>query len=214
MHIEEESAASTFRRTAVSRSLANMQQGEDDSALMLRYQTGDVRAFQILYARYQGPLYRYLKRHCRERAAADDLFQEVWGKVIGARARYEARAKFATFLFHVAHNCTIDYFRRIERERGAVNDDVLESVAAAEMHRPDSEVAAQQLDRALQSALAALPPEQRNVFLLYEESGLSLEEIGEITEVGMETAKSRLRYALAKLRQALAEQREVARSSR
>jgi RNA polymerase sigma-70 factor (ECF subfamily) len=214
VRIKEEFEESTFRPAAVSRSLAGMDAGEEEGALMLRYGAGDVLAFQALYDRYKGPLYRYLKRQCRERAAADDLFQEVWGKVIGARARYEPRAKFATFLFHIAHNCTIDYFRKCERERGALSEEALESVAAAEMHRPDAEVATQQLDHALQIALAALPAEQRNVFLLYEESGLGLEEIGQITQVGTETAKSRLRYALVKLRQALADQREFTRSSR
>ena len=214
VQIQEEGDEPTFRRSADSRRLEDMEAGEDDSALMLRYRAGDVLAFQTLHERYKGPLYRYLKRFCRERAAADDLFQEVWGKVIAARVRYEARAKFATFLFHIAHNCAIDHFRKRERDRDDLHEEALASVAAAEIHRPDAEVATQQLDHALQSALAALPPEQRDVFLLYEESGLSLEEIGAITQVGMETAKSRLRYALAKLRQALADQREVARSSR
>src|SRR5262245_33451448 len=87
----------------------------DDSALMLRYRDGDLRAFEVLYARHKGPLYRYLQRLCRDRDAVNDLFQEVWGKVIASRERYEARAQFNTFLFRIAHNCAIDYFRRAGR---------------------------------------------------------------------------------------------------
>ena len=85
---------------------------DHDGELMLRYGRGDLGAFEILYARHKGPLYRYLLRHVRHAATANDLFQEVWSRVIAARGRYVARAKFATFLFHIAHNCAVDYHRR------------------------------------------------------------------------------------------------------
>ena len=74
----------------------------DDATLMLRYRDGDARAFEILYERHKGPLYRYLQRMCGRREVADDLFQEVWSKVIASRSRYEARAQFNTFLFRIA----------------------------------------------------------------------------------------------------------------
>ena len=66
----------------------------DDATLMLRYRKGDVRAFEMLYQRHKGALYRYLQRLCRSQDVANDLFQEVWSKVIASRERYEARAKF------------------------------------------------------------------------------------------------------------------------
>jgi RNA polymerase sigma-70 factor, ECF subfamily len=182
----------------------------DDTALMLRYRDGDVRAFEILYERHKAPLYRYLQRTCHSREVADDVFQEVWSKVIASRGRYEARAQFNTFLFRIAHNCAIDHFRRAGRrqESGAPGaDDVAEQVGAAEHERPDAALAESQLRSDFRRALDELPPEQRDVFVLYEESGLSLEDIGKITGVAMETAKSRLRYALAKLRGALEQHR-------
>src|SRR5262245_30827409 len=77
----------------------------DDTALMLRYRDGDVRAFEVLYARHKGALHRYLQRLCRNREACNDLFQETWSKLITTKHRYEARAQFTTFLFHIAHNC-------------------------------------------------------------------------------------------------------------
>lgn len=180
---------------------------DGDGELMLRYRRGDVRAFEILYARHKGALYRYLQRMCRQREVANDLFQEVWSRVIASRERYEVRAQFTTFLFQIAHNCAIDYFRRAERQRVNQTDDVDEMqdrLAGADVERPDRRAAELELRAAFKKALQRLPEEQRQVFVLREETGLSLEEIGKVTGVTMETAKSRLRYALAKLRSALA----------
>ncbi len=198
---------------------------EDDCGLMLRYAGGDLQAFATLYARHRGALYRYLVRHVRERAAADDLFQEVWSRVIAHRAHYEPRAKFSTFLYHIAHHCCIDYLRRAaarphrevsdEEARGdprqeesgesrRVDAGWWQSQCAPDGDRPDVRAEQAEWVARYRTALGRLPAEQRDVFLLYEQSGLSLDEIATITGVGPETVKSRLRYALAKLRRALA----------
>lgn len=185
---------------------------EDDGELMLRYARGDMRAFEVLYQRHRGGLYRYLSRHTRNPEAANDLFQEVWSKVIASRERYEARAKFQTFLYRIAHNCFVDYCRRAT-VRAEVSGDRLahgssgqedwqSALPAPDDEQPDARAEQAQAAARYRAALAQLPPEQREVFLLYEESGLSLEEIAVITAVGPETAKSRLRYAVTKLRQA------------
>ena len=178
----------------------------DDSTLMLRYRDGDLRAFEMLYSRHKGSLYRYLQRLCRDSEAANDLFQEVWSKVIASRERYEVRAQFNTYLFRIAHNCAIDYFRRTGKVTAGQFADVneLEEILPGnEADRPDAQVSQAQVKAAFKQALDDLPAEQRDVFVLYEESGLSLEEIGKVTGVAMETAKSRLRYAVSKLRVAL-----------
>jgi RNA polymerase sigma-70 factor (ECF subfamily) len=178
----------------------------DDAALMVRYREGDVRAFEILYARHKGPLYRYLQRTCKSQEAANDLFQEVWGKLIASRERYEPRALFTTLLYRIAHNCAMDHFRRAARvhERSTQDvDEIAEELPGREHDRPEIVASEVQLRADFRRALDALPPEQRDVFVLYEESGLSLEEIGNVTGVAMETAKSRLRYAVSKLRAAL-----------
>ena len=174
---------------------------------MLRYRDGDVRAFEILYERHKGALYRYLQRMCRNPETANDLFQEVWGKVIASRERYEVRAQFKTFLFRIAHNCAIDYFRRAAGRRTALHRTSKRSPTRSPPQStsgPTRLLREAQLRRPIFAARSrALPAEQRDVFVLYEESGLTLEEIGRITGVAMETAKSRLRYALGKLRAAL-----------
>jgi RNA polymerase sigma-70 factor (ECF subfamily) len=179
---------------------------EDDGELMLRYARGDLRAFETLYQRHRGGLYRYLARHTRNPESANDLFQEVWSKVIASRERYEPRAKFQTFLYRIAHNCFIDYCRRsaVRAEvSGDADEDWQGSLPAPDGDRPDSLAEQAQTLARYKSALAELPADQRDVFLLYEESGLTLEEIASVTAVGAETAKSRLRYAVTKLRHAL-----------
>lgn len=185
---------------------ASVRNVDDDAALMLRYRNGDARAFEVLYARHKAPLYRYLQRTCRSKEMANDLFQEVWGKVIASRERYEVRAQFTTFLYRIAHNCAIDYFRRAAHVHERTAQDVNEmegELPAGDHARPDAAASEAQLRADFRRALDALPPEQRDVFVLYEETGLTLDEIGKITGVAMETAKSRLRYAVAKLRAAL-----------
>jgi RNA polymerase sigma-70 factor (ECF subfamily) len=186
---------------------------DDDAALMLAYAAGDAAAFDRLYARHKGPLYRYLVRHTRDHELAGDLFQEVWAKLITARARYEVRAKFQTFLFTLAHNAFIDHCRRASvrpvllatRDAGDDDDDTTaqDRLPAPAASQPEQRAEQTELRSALRAALDALPREQRDVFLLYEETGLSLEQIAAVTGVGAETAKSRLRYAVAKLRAVL-----------
>ncbi len=176
---------------------------DDDGELMLRYVRGDMRAFEMLYRKFRGPLYRYLSRHTRDSELANDLFQEVWSKLIASRDRYEPRAKFSTFIYRIAHNCFIDHYRRASTRFEKGDDPGELQMPAPRTDHPDERAQYAQTLESYRAALSALPAEQRDVFLLYEESGLSLEEIGAITGVGMETAKSRLRYAVSKLRGAL-----------
>lgn len=176
----------------------------DDSALMLRYQDGDVSAFEALYRRHNNVLYRYLLRLCRSPDTAEDLYQEVWSKIICSRDRYRPTAKFTTFLFRVAHNCFIDHVRRNKRhslESGADPD----ATAADESHDLELQTEKSLAKERLESALRALPDEQRDVFLLHEEAGLNLDAIAHVVGVNRETTKSRLRYAVNKLKLALSD---------
>ena len=176
----------------------------DDPALMQAYAAGDIRAFEQLYARHKGPLYRYLVHQSRDRELANDLFQETWSRVVTSRARYVPRARFQTFLYTIAHNCFIDHCRRSAvRPVANTEEDAEQRLPAPHSERPDVLAERAEFREQYRVALEGLPAGQRDVFLLYEESGLSLHEIAEITGVSAETAKSRLRYAVAKLRLAL-----------
>ena len=198
--------ASISRRPSVPYAAA-MDPSPEDSALMLRYRDGDVGAFETLYRRHNDALYRYLLRRCRHRATAEDLFQEVWGKIIKARANYRPTARFTTFLYRVAQNCFIDHLRRNRRHDHVAGIDP-DSYAAESVH-VDDEAERSLARRRLEKALDDLPDEQRDVFLLYEEADLSLDEIATVTGVKRETAKSRLRYAVNKLRAAIEEPSEA-----
>ncbi len=180
---------------------------QDDAQLMLAYAAGDLRAFERLYGRHKGALYRYLMRQTRDRALTDDLFQETWGKLVSARSSYAPRAKFQTYLFTLAYHCFIDHCRRTQARPDTTSQtsegDALVDTLASPQRGPEQNASDAQLRAQLRTALDALPAEQRDAFLLYEHSGLSLEEIAAVTGVGAETAKSRLRYAVAKLRMTL-----------
>jgi len=183
-----------------------MEHKPQDSALMLRYRDGDVSAFELLYRRHNDALYRYLLRLCRNPAAAEDVFQEVWGKIVKTRENYRPTAKFTTFLYHVAYNCFIDYVRRNKRHANTADVEPDSQPDAGE--QPDMLTEKSLARRRLEAALETLPEEQRDVFLLHEEAGLSLDQIASITDCKHETAKSRLRYAVRKLRAAIDEPSE------
>ncbi len=193
-----------------SRDAAN-QAADADESLMLRYQSGDAGAFDLLYARHRGGLFRFITRQCHSPAHAEELFQEVWMSLIQARDRYRVEAQFRTWLFTIAHNKLMDYFRRhrhaevklFEREDG--EEPLLNLVVGSRVDEPEVKAMSGEQGAAILRALAALPAPQREAFLLYEEGGLTIDEIAAAAGISFEAAKSRLRYALAKLRAGLQE---------
>ncbi len=184
-----------------------------DEDLMLRYQAGDAGAFDLLYARHRGGLFRFIGRQCRTREHAEELFQEVWMNLIQARERYRVEAQFRTYLFTLAHNKLMDYFRRHGRveltlyEKGDAEgeENAIDRLAGSRVDEPLVRAESAQQSAAILRAIESLPAPQRETFLLHEEGGMSLEEIAVTTGCTMEAAKSRLRYAVAKLRDGLKE---------
>lgn len=179
----------------------SMSEQIEDSALMLRYKDGDVAAFEVLYKRHKDSLHRYLFRLCKNRDTAEDLYQEVWKKIIDSRKRYRPTAMFTTFLYRVAHNSFIDYVRRNSRYSSGENYDADRDESVADP--PEVAADKQIFRRRFEFALLALPDEQRDAFLLHEEAGLGLDAIAGITGASRETVKSRLRYANNKLKNSL-----------
>lgn len=178
-----------------------------DEDLMLAYRDGNAGAFDQLYRRHKGPLYRYLLRQCRDAAAAEELFQDVWMNLVRARAGYVVSARFSTYLYRLAHNRLIDHYRRRAPAALVSFDDeegVPEVPAGREAEPHVAYEAKAQAGRVLE-LLESLPAAQREAFVLQQEAGLTLEEIAEATGAGRETVKSRLRYATAKLREGLSE---------
>ena len=176
-----------------------------DERLMLAYRDGDPAAFEALYTRYRNKLYRHLAHQCGDARLAEEFYQDIWLKVINARADYEPLAKFSTWLYRIAHHRLIDHYRQHARNVADLFDDGTDpdELPAAASAGPAARFERRDLARRLTLALADLPAPQREAFLLAEEGGLSLEEIASATACGRETVKSRLRYAVGKLRHAL-----------
>ena len=141
---------------------------------MLRYQSGDASAFDMLYSRHNGHLFRYFVRQCGDRANAEELFQDVWLNLIRARERYQAEAKFTTYLYTLAHNRLMDFFRR--RRIVFVDDAELENIADHMLKLPEDLAALREQVARLLRLLETLPAPQREAFLLSEEAGLDIEE--------------------------------------
>ncbi len=171
---------------------------------------GDARAFETLYDRHALPLWRFVRRSVHDGALADDLAQDVWCALIRQAPQYQPRARFRTWLFTLAHHRLVDHWRT--RKAHASLDDagteeagaaLADTLAADSGFGPLRQLQSREQAQALLDALAGLPAAQREAFLLQAEGGLSLAEIAQATGVGLETAKSRLRYARERLRQTL-----------
>ncbi len=177
-----------------------------DEVLIEQYKRGVIAAFEVVYNRHKGGLYRFFLRQCASADIAEELYQDVWMKVIQSRENYKPSAKFSTYLYRIAHNRLIDYFRHINSYQYSLrvegdHQEIVEQTASAEFM--DIHIDKQRLELALKQAVKALPFEQREAFLLQQEGHLSLEDIAIITETNRETVKSRLRYAMNKLREYL-----------
>jgi RNA polymerase sigma-70 factor, ECF subfamily len=173
---------------------------ESDERLMLRFQGGDARAFEVLVRRHRTPLFSFLLRLTGDRGRAEDLCQETFLKVVRAAAGWAPRARFQTWLYAIARNQAVDEARRQALRRAEPLDGPGRLEAASEDPSPDRAADGALVRPRLEAALAALPEEQREVFLLREYAGLRFQEIAEVTGTPENTVKSRMRYALEALR--------------
>jgi RNA polymerase sigma-70 factor (ECF subfamily) len=177
---------------------------------MRLFQAGDARAFETLVRRHRSAIWNFLLRHVRDRARAEDLLQETFLRAVKASGEWMDRAKVTTWLFTIARNLATDELRRAVHRRAEPldgrGDDAPAPIdrAASDDPPPDAAAEGALLRPRLEAALAALPEEQREVFLLREQGGLGFREIAEVTGVPENTVKSRMRYALESLRRTLA----------
>ncbi len=177
---------------------------ETDERLMQRFQRGDARAFEVLVRRHRSPVFSFLVRLTADRGRAEDLCQETFMRVVRGAAGWEERARFRTWLYAMARNLAVDEARRLAFRRTGPLEEARGEADAVDPP-PDAAAGAALLRPHLEAALAALPPEQREVFLLREHAGLRFAEIAAATGAQENTVKSRMRYALEGLRARLRE---------
>lgn len=183
-----------------------------DEDLMQAYASGDAAAFDVLYARHEAGLFRFVRRllGAALSAQADEVFQEAWLRIVAARASFRPQgAAWRTWAFTIAHNAAMDRLRVSGREVVPAHDEAGDDGAPLEWlaaqvgaTAPSSEDQAfwRAAGAQLLHCLEALPEAQRAAFLLHHEDGASVEDLARHLMLPFETVKSRLRYALRKLR--------------
>jgi RNA polymerase sigma-70 factor (ECF subfamily) len=178
---------------------------DEDARLMLAFQSGDRRAFEALFARYTPRVLTFLTRMVRDRARAEELTQDVFVRIYNAAERYEAKARFSTYVFGIAHNLALNELARAHRKHEQSRSDLTELGAIDPSPGPEEKLDAERMRQRLERALARLPERQRAAVLLRSEQGLDYEEIAGSLETTVASVKSLLHRAREGLLAALGE---------
>ena len=185
-----------------------------DQVLLNNYLSGDRNAISRLIERHSRRVRDYINMMVKDRDVAEDIFQETFIKAVRVidEGRYTDNGKFLSWILRIAHNQAIDHFRA-QRQSKAVTEseagyDVLGTLRFAERTVEDSMVS-DQIERDVRALVELLPAEQREVVMLRYFSGLSFKDIAEQTEVSINTALGRMRYALINLRRMIKEKNLV-----
>ncbi len=181
----------------------------DEDLITAYLEEGDEAAFRALVQRYQDQIFGYLMGMVKNRAIANDLFQETFLRVIEAmqdrRGSYTHKGQWLSWVMRIAHNAAIDHIRKQKKWADVSNDDEDDGYSFWDNLSDAAPAADQELHRAeqrewLDEHIAQLSPEQREVLLLRQETDLTFREIAELTDVSINTALGRMRYALKNLR--------------
>ena len=189
-----------------------------DRELIQRYRRGDIEAFDTLIKRYEKPLFNFIYRLIGNKAAAEDIFQEVFSRAIKGLVRYRHQKKFSSWLYRIAHHLVIDTVRKEAREKViSLETKIKESEGESlllkdtipdKRYLPHYNLERKELKKRLEEAIESLPFEQRQVFILREQAQLPFKEIASLLNCSLSTALGRMRYALKNLRSQLREEYE------
>ena len=175
----------------------------DDQELIKLYLSGDSNAFNTLVRRYHKPLYNYILKLVRDRDAADDLAQTVFIRCMKSLKRLNDLDSFVPWLYKIAINLVRDYWRR-KKEVLSLDDEsdsgnLWENIVTSDSN-PQEKAEAEQRAELVKRALAALPPEQKEVLVLKIYQGLKFTEIAQIVDAPLNTVKSRMYYGLTAMK--------------
>ncbi|NRA82304.1 MAG: sigma-70 family RNA polymerase sigma factor [Gammaproteobacteria bacterium] len=170
---------------------------------MIKYGQGSIQAFELLYQRHKGASYRYFLRQCHDQTEAEDLMQELWGRVIKAKDKYRQQAQFNTWFYRIAHNLLVDHHKHLSVVNNIIKPSQSEAIDQRETNSPEPSLIHQKQALRLKECLTKLPKVQLETFLIKQESGLNIAEISGVVDASTEAIKSRLRYAIASLKQCI-----------
>ena len=178
---------------------------KSDRELIERYQDGDVHSFELLIGRYQKQLYSYILTLVKDKQLADDVFQDTFVKVIQTikSKSYKDDGRFVQFAMRIAHNLVIDHFRKENRiptvESSSEDYNYIDNVPITD-HSVEQGLVVDQIYSDLHRMITFLPDEQREVLRMRIFDDMSFKDIADITNVSINTALGRMRYALINLR--------------
>jgi RNA polymerase sigma factor (sigma-70 family) len=183
-----------------------------DYELIMRFIKGEQSCFEQIIHRHKNKVFAYISLYIRDEALAEDIFQDTFLKVIQSikAGKYSDNGKFLSWVMRIAHNLIIDHFRRIKQMNTISNDnyesDLFNSKRFAEDNVEDN-IIKRQIHQDVRRIISHLPEDQKEVVILRHYAGLSFKEIAEITNVSINTALGRMRYALINMRKLVDEKK-------
>ncbi len=189
-----------------------MNKSISDYELLKRFINGEQSCFEQIIHRHKNKVFAYISLYIRDQALAEDIFQDTFMKVIQSvkSGKYQDNGKFISWVMRIAHNLIIDHFRRIRQMNTISNDeyesDLFNSKKLAES-TVEEDIIKRQIQKDVRKMISHLPDDQREVVILRHYAGLSFKEIAEITDVSINTALGRMRYALINMRKIMEEKK-------
>jgi RNA polymerase sigma factor (sigma-70 family) len=183
-----------------------------DYELIQRFIKGEQSCFEHLIHRHKNKVFAYISLYIRDQALAEDLFQDTFMKVIQSvkAGKYQDNGKFISWVMRIAHNLIIDHFRKVKQMNTVSNDDyesdLFNSKKLSESTVEDDMIK-RQIQKDVRKMISHLPDDQREVVILRHYAGLSFKEIADITDVSINTALGRMRYALINMRKLIEEKK-------
>jgi RNA polymerase sigma-70 factor (ECF subfamily) len=183
-----------------------------DYELIQRFINGETSCFDQIINRHKNKVFAYISLYIRDQALAEDLFQDTFMKVIqSVRAgKYQDNGKFISWVMRIAHNLIIDHFRKIKQMNTVSNDDYESDLFNSKKlcdSNVEDDMISKQIQKDVRKMISFLPDDQREVVILRHYAGLSFKEISDLTDVSINTALGRMRYALINMRKLMEEKK-------
>jgi RNA polymerase sigma-70 factor (ECF subfamily) len=185
----------------------------EDHELVLQYANGNEQSLVILIERHKEKLFGYVYNLVRDYHLAEDIFQETFFKMIKTIKRngYNEEGKFISWMMRIAHNLVIDYFRRENKYPMIEQDDEFDifSIIKTKQISQEEMIVKKQIKKDLRKLIFELPFEQKEVLIMRMYHDMSFKEIADMTDVSINTALGRMRYAIINLKKMIQEKKVV-----